>query len=110
MHVTEMSDDYNVQPEDFVKVGDVVSVKVLGVDGAKVKLSMKDKVDIKDVVEEVLRRWRPAASMDGCVQVQGHRRQFPDSSRRRRRDKEKPAAKKAEKADESSSAKPDGPT
>ena len=53
VHVTEMSDDYNVQPEDFVKVGETVSVRILGVDGAKVKLSMKEKVDLKDVVEGI---------------------------------------------------------
>ena len=53
VHVTEMSDDYNVQPEDFVKVGETISVRILGVDGAKVKLSMKEKVDLKDVVEGI---------------------------------------------------------
>ena len=26
VHVTEMSDDYNIQPEDFVKVGETVKV------------------------------------------------------------------------------------
>ena len=53
VHVTEMSDDYNVQPEDFVKVGETVSVRILGVDGAKVKLSMKEKMDLKEMVEGI---------------------------------------------------------
>ena len=29
VHVTEMSDDYNIQPEDFVKVGETVKVQIL---------------------------------------------------------------------------------
>jgi len=53
VHVTEMSDDYNIQPEDFVKVGETVKVRILGVDGAKVKLSMKEKMDLKEMVEGI---------------------------------------------------------
>ena len=97
VHVTEMSDDYNVDVADFCKVGDVVSVKVLDVDGAKVKLTMKDKVDISSVVEEVLQEVEAGASMmEFAFKSKGIAAgQFPSGN-----DKEKPAAKKAEKAEE----------
>ena len=53
VHVTEMSDDYNVEVSDFVTVGETVSVRILGVDGAKVKLSMKEKMDLKEMVQGI---------------------------------------------------------
>ena len=97
VHVTEMSDDYNVDVADFCKVGDTVSVKVLDVDGAKVKLTMKDKVDISSVVEEVLQEVEAGASMmEFAFKSKGITAgQFPAGN-----DKEKPAAKKAEKKEE----------
>ena len=80
VHVTEMSDDYNVDVADFCKIGDKVSVKVLDVDGAKVKLTMKDKVDISSVVEEVLQEVEAGASM--MELPSSPRASLPDSSRR----------------------------
>ena len=53
VHVTEMSDDYNVEVSDFVTVGETVNVRILGVDGAKVKLSMKEKMDLKEMVQGI---------------------------------------------------------
>lgn len=53
VHVTEMSEDYNVRPEDFCTVGATVKVRILGVDGNKVKLSMKEKMDLKEMVEGI---------------------------------------------------------
>ena len=103
VHVTEMSDDYNVDVADFCKIGDKVSVKVLDVDGAKVKLTMKDKVDISSVVEEVLQEVEAGASMmEFAFKSKGITAgQFPAGN-----DKEKPAAKKAEKKEE---PKPEAP-
>ena len=97
VHVTEMSDDYNVDVADFCKVGDKVSVKVLDVDGAKVKLTMKDKVDISSVVEEVLQEVEAGASMmEFAFKSKGITAgQFPAGN-----DKEKPAAKKADEKKE----------
>ena len=97
VHVTEMSDDYNVDVADFCKVGDKVSVKVLDVDGAKVKLTMKDKVDISSVVEEVLQEVEAGASMmEFAFKSKGITAgQFPSGN-----DKEKPAAKKADEKKE----------
>lgn len=46
VHVTELSDDFNVNIEDFCKVGEKVTVTVIGIEGAKVKLSMKEKLDV----------------------------------------------------------------
>lgn len=46
LHVTELSDDFNVKVEDFVKVGDKVTVTIVGIEGAKVKLSMKEKLNV----------------------------------------------------------------
>ena len=48
-----MSEDYNVKPEDFVTVGETVKVRLLGVDGQKVKLSMKEKIDLKEMLEGI---------------------------------------------------------
>ena len=53
VHITEMSEDYNAKPEDFVTVGETVKVRVLGVDGQKVKLSMKEKMDLSAVVDAI---------------------------------------------------------
>ena len=53
VHVTEMSDDYNIEVSDFVTVGETVNVRILGVDGAKVKLSMKEKMDLKEMVQGI---------------------------------------------------------
>ena len=53
VHVTEMSDDYNIEVSDFVTVGQTVNVRILGVDGAKVKLSMKEKMDLKEMVQGI---------------------------------------------------------
>jgi elongation factor Ts len=53
VHVTEMSDDYNIEVSDFVTVGATVNVRILGVDGAKVKLSMKEKMDLKEMVQGI---------------------------------------------------------
>ena len=47
LHVTELSDDFNVKVEDFVKVGDKVTVTIVGIEGAKVKLSMKEKLNVR---------------------------------------------------------------
>ena len=47
VHVTELSDDFNVKVEDFCKVGEKVTVTIIGIDGAKVKLSMKEKLDVR---------------------------------------------------------------
>jgi elongation factor Ts len=49
VHVTELSDDFNVRVEDFCKVGEKVKVTIIGIDGAKVKLSMKEKLDVSIV-------------------------------------------------------------
>ena len=46
VHVTELSDDFNVKVEDFCKVGEKVTVTIIGIDGAKVKLSMKEKLNV----------------------------------------------------------------
>ena len=97
VHVTEMSDDYNVEVSDFCKVGDTVAVKVMGIDGAKVKLTMKDKVDISAVVEEALQEVEAGAgTMEYAFKSKGiTSAQFPAGN-----DKEKPAEKKAEKKEE----------
>ena len=92
VHVSEMSDDYNVEVSEFCKVGDTVAVKVMGVDGAKVKLTMKDKVDISAVVEEALQEVEAGAgTMEYAFKSKGiTSAQFPAGN-----DKEKPAVKKA---------------
>ena len=43
VHISEMSDKYVKNPYDIVSVGDIVKVKVIGIDNdrQKVKLSMK---------------------------------------------------------------------
>ena len=45
VHISELSDDFGVEAKDIC-VGDKVTVRVLGVDGSKVKLSMKEKLDV----------------------------------------------------------------
>ena len=103
VHVSEMSDDYNVEVSDFCKVGDTVAVKVMGVDGAKVKLTMKDKVDISAVVEEALQEVEAGAgTMEYAFKSKGiTSAQFPAGN-----DKEKPAVKKAEKKEEPAAEAP----
>merc|ERR1719440_1201035 len=103
VHVTEMSDDYNVEVSEFCKVGDTVAVKVMGVDGAKVKLTMKDKVDISAVVEEALQEVEAGAgTMEYAFKSKGiTSAQFPAGN-----DKEKPAVKKAEKKEEPAAEAP----
>lgn len=53
LHVSEMSHDYVRRPEDVVKVGDEIEVKVLGVDRRKkqIKLSIK-ALNPEPVIEE----------------------------------------------------------
>ncbi len=46
VHISELSDDFGVEAKDVANVGDKVTVRVLGVDGSKVKLSMKEKLDV----------------------------------------------------------------
>ncbi len=43
VHISEMSEEYIKNPSDVVSVGDIVKVKVIGIDQErqKVKLSMK---------------------------------------------------------------------
>ena len=43
VHISELSEDYVRNPSDVVSVGDIVKVKVIGIDleRQKVKLSMK---------------------------------------------------------------------
>jgi len=53
VHVTEMSDDYNIEVADFVKEGQTVSVRIIGIDGGKIKLSMKEKLDLKEMVKGI---------------------------------------------------------
>ena len=53
VHVTEMSDDYNIEVSDFCKEGQTVSVRIIGIDGGKIKLSMKEKIDLKQMVEGI---------------------------------------------------------
>merc|ERR1719440_2637640 len=103
VHVSEMSDDYNVEVSEFCKVGDTVAVKVMGVDGAKVKLTMKDKVDISAVVEEALQEVEAGAgTMEYAFKSKGiPSAQFPAGN-----DKEKPAEKKAEKKEEPAAEAP----
>lgn len=55
VHVTELSDDFNVKVEDFCKVGEKVTVTIIGIDGAKVKLSMKEKLDVRNYPHRALR-------------------------------------------------------
>jgi elongation factor Ts len=45
MSISPYSEDYNVAIEEFCKVGQTVTVRVLGVDGTKVKLTMKVGTD-----------------------------------------------------------------
>ena len=46
VHSSELSDDFGVEAEDVAKVGDKVTVRVVGVDGNKIKLSMKENIDV----------------------------------------------------------------
>ena len=55
VHVTELSDDFNVKVEDFCKVGEKVTVTIIGIDGAKVKLSMKEKLDVRNSIRNSIR-------------------------------------------------------
>ena len=48
-----MSDDYNIEVSDFCKEGQTVSVRIIGIDGGKIKLSMKEKIDLKQMVEGI---------------------------------------------------------
>ena len=43
VHISELSDKFVKNPSDFVSIGDIVKVKVIGIDSErqKVKLSMK---------------------------------------------------------------------
>ena len=43
VHISELSDKFVKNPSDFVSIGDIVKVKVIGIDNErqKVKLSMK---------------------------------------------------------------------
>jgi len=43
VHISELSDKYVKNPADIVSIGDIVKVKVIGIDSdrQKVKLSMK---------------------------------------------------------------------
>ena len=43
VHISQISDDYIKHPSDVLKVGDVVKVKVLGVDVVKKKISLTMK-------------------------------------------------------------------
>ena len=43
MHISQISDNYIKHPSDALKVGDVVKVKVLGVDTVKKKISLTMK-------------------------------------------------------------------
>lgn len=43
MHVSEIADSYVTKVEDFVKMGDIVKVKVIGVDRAHGKISLSKK-------------------------------------------------------------------
>ncbi|OUS48690.1 chloroplast poly protein of elongation factor Ts precursor [Ostreococcus tauri] len=61
LHVTELSDDFNVKVEDFVKVGDKVTVTIVGIEGAKVKLSMKEKLNLNEMNAEA------SAAVEGAV-------------------------------------------
>ena len=44
VHISELSDKFVKKPTDIVSIGDIVKVKVIGIDKEKqkVKLSMKD--------------------------------------------------------------------
>ena len=43
MHISQISDNYIKHPSDVLKVGDLVKVKVLGVDTVKKKISLTMK-------------------------------------------------------------------
>ena len=47
VHISELSDKFVKRPSDVVSIGDIVKVKVIGIDNErqKVKLSMKVKSD-----------------------------------------------------------------
>jgi len=56
VHISELSDDFGVEAKDIANVGDKVTVRVLGVDGSKVKLSMKEKLDVSASLDFIARR------------------------------------------------------
>jgi predicted RNA-binding protein with RPS1 domain len=53
VHISELSDDFGVEAKDVASVGDKVTVRVLGVDGSKVKLSMKEKLDLDEMASDM---------------------------------------------------------
>ena len=53
VHISELSDDFGVEAKDIANVGDKVTVRVLGVDGSKVKLSMKEKLDLDEMASDM---------------------------------------------------------
>jgi len=53
VHISELSDDFGVEAKDVANVGDKVTVRVLGVDGSKVKLSMKEKLDLDEMASDM---------------------------------------------------------
>ena len=44
VHISQMSDRFILHPLEVVKIGDVVEVKVLGVDAAKKRISLTMKL------------------------------------------------------------------
>jgi len=105
VHVTEMSDDYNIEVSDFVTVGETVNVRILGVDGAKVKLSMKEKMDLKEMVQGIQVE-ASAGIMEVAFKTKGVTpAQFPGFDQLEKAKAEAPAEPEAA-ADEPAAAEP----
>ena len=105
VHVTEMSDDYNIEVSDFVTVGATVNVRILGVDGAKVKLSMKEKMDLKEMVQGIQVE-ASAGVMEVAFKTKGVTpAQFPGLAQREKPKADAPAEPEAA-AEEPAAAEP----
>lgn len=64
LHISEFSFDHVKKPSEVLKPGEVVQVKVLGIDREKNKISLSRKATLKDPLSSLL----PGEEIDGTVE------------------------------------------
>ncbi len=73
IHVSELAKERVTKPEDVVSVGDVVEVKVIGLDPAERKIALSVKDYLRDIEEEAKRKYgvKPAGETVSVGEIVG---------------------------------------
>ena len=67
VHVTELAWQRNVKAKDILEKGDKVTVKVIGIDSEKNRISLSIRQTLPDPWENVSERWAKGVETEGTV-------------------------------------------